>query len=121
MMEFSRRAGCVVAGLLVLGLVVLFAATGLDTADKVASAVCAVLAVVALCWQYLVSPPGSGASRVSAPGPGAVAVGGDNNAEVSTRFAGPVPPVAPGASGPASVVVGGKSTAAIRTDVQLWQ
>ena len=120
-MEFSRRAGCVVAGLLVLGLVVLFAATGLDTADKVASAVCAVLAVVALCWQYLVSPPGSGARPVSVPGPGAVAVGGDNNAEVSTRFAGPVPPAASGASGPASVVVGGTSTAAIRTDVQLWQ
>ncbi|MGW4946483.1 hypothetical protein ACWEOZ_33420 [Actinoplanes sp. NPDC004185] len=118
MMEFSRRAGCVVAGLLVLGLVVLFAATGLDTADKIASAVCAVLAVVALCWQYVVAPPGSGAPPVSAAGPGAVVVGGDNNAEVSTRFAGPAPP---GASGPASVVVGGASTAAIRTDVQLWQ
>jgi hypothetical protein len=103
--------------------VALFAATGLDTADKVASAVCAVLAVVALSWQYLVSPPGSASSAapVSAAGAGAVVVGGDNNAEVSTRFAGPVPPAAPGASGPASVVIGGTSTAAIRTDVQLWQ
>ncbi|GAA3933818.1 hypothetical protein Aau02nite_26020 [Amorphoplanes auranticolor] len=121
-MEFSRRAGCVVAGLLVLGLVALFAATGLDTADKIASAVCALLAVVALCWQYVVPAPRSAAvpPPVTAAGAGAVAVGGDNHAEVSTKFCGPAPPPSSGASGPASVAIGGTSTAAIRTDVQLW-
>jgi hypothetical protein len=120
-MEFSRRAACVVAGLLVLGLVVLFAATGLDTADKIASAVCALLAVVALCWQYVVPAPRStaGPPPAGAAGAGAVAVSGDNHAEVSTKFAGAAPPSS-GASGPGSVAIGGTSTAAIRTDVQLW-
>jgi hypothetical protein len=114
----------IVTGLVVAGLLASFAVVGLDTADKVASGICAVLAVVALAAQHLVPRR---ATRASATGTGAVAIGGDNGADVSTTFTGPAPPGVPepaagaaGASGAASVAVGGSSTAAIRTDVHLW-
>lgn len=53
----SLRAGRVVFGVLVMGLIVYLVRVGLDDADKVASSIAAVLALVALGAPYLLPSP----------------------------------------------------------------
>jgi hypothetical protein len=121
-----RWVGGVVCVLLVVGLVAYLVVAGLDKADKIASVLAALLALVALAAPYLVPAPRGVASPalVSASGEGAVAIGSDSSADVSTDVSSGVRPSRPGgmddgvsASGTASVAVGGASTAEIRTRV----
>ncbi|GAA1588106.1 hypothetical protein [Actinoplanes couchii] len=117
-----------VFGAIVLSLIVYLLLVGIDTADKIASSVSVVVALVALGTPYLLAPPVSDQpgdpSMIHAPGAGAVALGGDSAAEVSTEVSGVFPPATdaptgPGvtASGSGSVAIRGSSTAPIRTKV----
>ena len=121
-----RWVGMVVCGLLVAALVAYLATIGLDRADKIASGIAAVLALLALVAPYLLPAPRAASCpvRVSASGVGAVAIGGDSSADVSTFVSAAVASGRPGAigagvsaSGTASVAVGGTSTATIRSAV----
>jgi len=111
---------------LTVALPVYLVAVGLDKADKIASTVAAVVALLALTMRYL--PPAlartTPSSPVGVPGTGAVAIGGDNSARIGTDVAGvapssPTPPTGNGvwAGGPGSVAIGGNNTAPIRTEV----
>ncbi|WP_341716423.1 hypothetical protein QQG74_20695 [Micromonospora sp. FIMYZ51] len=115
-------AGRLVCLLLVGGLATYLMSAGLDKADKVASGIGAVVALLALLAPYLI-PAGriDDAPDVRASGAGAVAIGGTNTGPVIAEATGASPAAEPAtdggvsASGPASVAVGGKNTALIRT------
>jgi hypothetical protein len=81
-------AGRVVFGVIVVALVVYFAAVGLDQADKVAGAIGAVLALVALGAPYLLPPPGgttpADPDRVEDSGRAAGTGGGQANTGLQT-------------------------------------
>jgi len=128
-----RSAGWVWAGraifaVLTTVLVVYLIAVGLDKADKVASSVGAVAALLALGAPYLLPPvpaQSAGVSAVHATGAGAVALGCDSGGEISTEVSAVNPsttvePAGPGvaASGNGSVAIGGSSMAPIRTKVE---
>ncbi|GIG93170.1 hypothetical protein Pen02_81060 [Plantactinospora endophytica] len=115
-------AGRLVCLLLVGGLVTYLMSVGLDKADKVASGIGAVAALLALIAPYLIpSSQDDEATDAHASGAGAVAIGGTNTGEVIAEATGTIPSAAPApdggvsATGPASVAVGGKNTALIRT------
>ncbi len=119
-MPRSRRGLWVGRGvclLLVLGLVTYLIMIGLERADKVASSVAAVLALLALFAPYLVRPGGAGKfGGAPASGAASVAIGGHNAGDVTTEASGvPVPPDGVSASGPASVSIGGRNKGRIFT------
>ena len=117
------------------GAVLFLTGQGLDRAEKwvsIAGAVASVafgltgLVVGWLTWRQAQRQAQARPTAVASPGIGAVAVGGDSGAEVSTDVAGVVPPPAPSAtlapnsvsaSGMGSVAIGGNSTAQIRSKV----
>jgi hypothetical protein len=118
-------AGRIICLLLLGGLVTYLVSVGLDKADKIASGVGAILALLALVAPYLL-PVSDGAEpeagAVHASGAGAVAISGSNAGEVAVEALGtvpaassPPPPDGVSATGPASVAVGGRNTASIRT------
>lgn len=119
--------GRVLFAVIVAALVTYLVTVGLDKADKLASTIGAVVALLALGAPYLLPSPAPAPAQpraTHADGSGAVAVGGDSNAEVSTDVRGvtsaaAAPPVGPGAtaSGTGSVAIGGSSDAPIRTKV----
>lgn len=121
-------AGRAIFAIITTVLVVYLIAVGLDKADKVASSVGGIAALLALAAPYLLSPvpaPLAGVPAVHATGEGAVALGRDSGGEVSTEVSEVNPsataaPAGPGvtASGNGSVAIGGSSMAPIRTKVQ---
>ncbi|MEU4423258.1 hypothetical protein AB0F81_21745 [Actinoplanes sp. NPDC024001] len=126
-MPHRRRSwvwpGRVAFAVILLALIGYLVAVGLERADKVASSVAAVLALVALGAPHLL-PSRPAPPPTTAAGTGSVGIGGNNSGAVSTEVSGTAPPppaVPPGpgvtASGPGSVAVGGDNTAAIRTRV----
>jgi hypothetical protein len=126
----SRRwiwAARVVFALIVLGLAGYLWRVGLDEADKLASGISSVLALLALGAPYLLPRPDPAArgDSVDAAGTGAVALAGDNAGEISTDVSGTGhdagPPAQPGsvsARGTGSVAIGGNNTAPVRTSVR---
>lgn len=124
---WAGRMICLLVVSVVVGYLVL---VGVDKADKVASSIGAVLALIALFSPYLLPSPDSTAQAgppVTAGGAGAVAVGGNNGGWVSTDVSG-IDPTQTGiteavecgitASGAGSVAVGGDNTATVRTNVK---
>lgn len=117
------------------GAVLSLTGQGLDRAEKWVSIVGTVTSVALavaglglgwLTWRQAQRQTRARPTAVASPGIGAVAVGGDSAAEVSTEVAGIVPPAAlsatpapqsVSASGLGSVAIGGNSTAPIRSKV----
>ncbi|MEU8242556.1 hypothetical protein AB0C07_30250 [Actinoplanes missouriensis] len=141
--------GRAIFGAIIAALIIYMIASGLDKADKLASTISVLAALLALAAPYLLPPP-TAASGVPpavepaaplavrrtaaptappsahAPGVGAVAVGGDSNAAISTEVSGHAPepapppqPATPGvtATGTGAVAIGGTSNAPITTRV----
>jgi len=80
-------AGRIVFALIVVGLVVYFATVGLDRADKLASSISLVVALLALAAPYLLPPPGVSGSepdRVEDTGDARATAGGQANTGLRT-------------------------------------
>lgn len=119
---WAGRALCL---LLLAGLATYMIAVGLDRADKLGSAIAAVLSLAALLAPYAIpapQPPPSPRPDVHAGGAAAVAIGEINHGRVTTDVSGQVPapqPPPPGggvsATGPGSVAIGGTNRGDIDT------
>ena len=122
-------AGRTIGATFVVALVAYLVVVGLEKADKVASSIAAVLALISLIAPplLLLSGPTSGSEsrpdgRAHATGAGSVAVGGDNSGRISSEVEdgaplGVLPSAEPGAhaTGPGAVAIGGNNRARIRT------